>query len=249
MVATQACPDREEAHQALQPVRFSTRRRSTHPPPQTISTPSIILAAGGFIMNKPMTSSHIPHSNTAKTIPLGTSGDDGSGIRLGQSVGGQVSHMDRWSAWRFLSPPSALLQGIVVSPTTGGRIAAEDLYGATFSEKMIGDFQGRGWLILDAKQWREAKGEIKEQTGNPMEWVVRYNMYWGYKKAGTLEQLAGKMGVERKHVIARIGETVGEYNEAIEQTPTAFLPAAYNPLMLPPISSAKIGRASCRERV
>ena len=30
---------------------------------------------------------------------------DGSGIRLGQSVGGATKHMDRVTAWRFLNPP------------------------------------------------------------------------------------------------------------------------------------------------
>ena len=37
-------------------------------------------------------------------MPLGTSHDTGSGIRLGQSVGGKTDHMDRVTAWRMINP-------------------------------------------------------------------------------------------------------------------------------------------------
>ena len=61
---------------------------------------------------------------------LGTPNDQGSGIRLGQSVGGKTDHMDRVTAWRFLNPPLAFAQGIVVNKN-GRRFCNEMVYGAT----------------------------------------------------------------------------------------------------------------------
>ena len=48
-------------------------------------------------------------------MPLGTSHDTGSGIRLGQSVGGKTDHMNRVTAWRMINPPMAFAQGLVVN--------------------------------------------------------------------------------------------------------------------------------------
>ncbi|KAI1841567.1 hypothetical protein JX266_012220 [Neoarthrinium moseri] len=119
---------------------------------ERLGSPTVVLAAGGFIMNKAMTQGFAPWAR--KTATLGTVGDDGSGIRLGQSVGGSTSHMDRISAWRLLYPPEGLLEGIIVSQS-GGRIAAEDLYGGSFTDIMIERSDGQGFLILDSVQWKK----------------------------------------------------------------------------------------------
>ncbi len=105
----------------------------------------MVLAAGGFVYDRAL----VHESNPAydQVSPLGTVGDDGAGIRLGQSVGGAVSHMDRMTAWRFLSPPSALVEGVSVG-VDGRRIANEDLYGATHSEVLLHEFGGRGYLVV-----------------------------------------------------------------------------------------------------
>lgn len=169
---------------------------------------AVVLAAGGFTMNEPMRQKHIPWSSVV--APLGTAGDDGSGIRLGQSVGGTVSHMDRFSAWRFMSPPSALIEGIAVS-MGGERIAAEDLYGATFSEVMVRKFDGRGYLILDSAQWAKAKSQLDEQTQQPLRIQPQYLLYWAHKKAASLDGLAAKIGLPSDV----LKSTVGAYNDAI----------------------------------
>ena len=57
--------------------------------------------------------------------PLGTAFDDGGSIMLGQSAGGGVSHMDRMSAWRFITPTSAMTEGIIVGGR-GARTANEE---------------------------------------------------------------------------------------------------------------------------
>ena len=72
----------------------------------------VILAAGGFVFNK----KRVGECNSlfCKCLPLGTYADDGSGIALGESVGGITSHMDKMAAWCFYVPPEALMQGVLV---------------------------------------------------------------------------------------------------------------------------------------
>ncbi len=72
----------------------------------------VVLAAGGFAANRAMMRAHAP--NARGGLPLATPGDDGSGIGLGTEIGGATAFLDRVSVWRFLSPPPALLAGVLV---------------------------------------------------------------------------------------------------------------------------------------
>ncbi|KAJ4321446.1 hypothetical protein N0V84_005368 [Fusarium piperis] len=124
---------------------------------ESTEAPSVVLAAGSFAFNLEMRQMYLPeYSGVA---PLGTPADDGAGIKLGIAAGGSVSHMDRMSAWRFLYPPTALLEGIVISQE-GQRIGAEDVYGALLTEKMILNHQSRGFLVLDSAQWAKARKQV-----------------------------------------------------------------------------------------
>lgn len=82
-------------------------------PYRALARKGVILAAGGFIFNKEMVQKHNPIF--LKCLPLGTYGDDGAGIRLGESAGGITARMDRMTAWRFYVPPEALMQGVLVN--------------------------------------------------------------------------------------------------------------------------------------
>lgn len=89
--------------------------------------------------------------NAAGLATHGTSGDDGSGVQLGQSVGGAISHLDRISTWKFIYAPESLLEGVIVSPS-GDRVSPEDHYGAAVYSAMIKHASGKGYLILDSVQ-------------------------------------------------------------------------------------------------
>ena len=52
----------------------------------------VCLSTGGFIFNRAMVKEYAP--KYFHGMPLGTSNDQGSGIRLGQSVGGKTDHME-----------------------------------------------------------------------------------------------------------------------------------------------------------
>ena len=113
----------------------------------------VVLAAGGHIYNPSMVKQHAPAFR--RGWPIGGAGCDGSGLRLGQSVGGQARGLDNVSAWRFITPPAAWPRGWVVSPQ-GERFCNEEVYGATLGHAMMTSANGRAWLVIDARLRREA---------------------------------------------------------------------------------------------
>lgn len=169
---------------------------------------AVILAAGGFIYNQEWVAEHAPEFT--RISPLGTPTDDGGGIQLGIDAGGIVDKMGQITAWRFLSPPSALIEGITVG-LDGRRIKNEDLYGATHGDALMREFGGRGWAVFDKAIWRKAKGQFWSQTQIFQKLQVMYLFTIGHKKARTLEALAAKIGVNS----TGLRKTVDAYNAGI----------------------------------
>ncbi|KAF2492062.1 FAD/NAD(P)-binding domain-containing protein [Lophium mytilinum] len=175
---------------------------------QTVHAKSVILAAGGFAFNPTMRRQYVP--KYAQVSSLGTIGDDGTGIRLGKDAGGGVTHMDRMTGWRFLSPPPALIEGVTVG-VSGERIANEDLYGATHCEVLIHKFDGRGYLIVDSAIWRKAINQLQEECHDFQRLQFNYLRFWDSYKANSLSALASKLGVSASGLEA----TVKAYNDGI----------------------------------
>ncbi|MDX2377849.1 FAD-binding protein [Microbacterium sp. LRZ72] len=175
---------------------------------QVARASSVILSAGGFVFNPEWKARYgAPYKDIT---PLGTSGDDGHGIELGMSAGGSISQMERMTAWRFMSPPSAMIEGVSVGGE-GTRILNEDLYGATHSEALIHQHGGRGYLVVDSRIWKKARGQVREQTQAFQAAQLLYVFTLGHKKAATLAQLAKKIGVPA----AALQQTVSAYNSGI----------------------------------
>jgi 3-oxo-5alpha-steroid 4-dehydrogenase len=191
-----------------------------------VRAPAVILSAGGFVFNPEMKAEYA--AGFADISPLGTAGDDGTSIRLGLSAGGSTAHMERMTAWRFLSPPAALLAGVTVGPA-GDRIANEDLYGATHSQAMVDNHHSRGYLITDAVIWARARRHVRTQTQPFQAAQCAYLFTVGHKKAGTLESLARRIGVPA----TALTDTVEAYNTGI--TSGAGDPAHKAPELCAPI--------------
>ena len=75
---------------------------------------SVVLAAGGFVMNPDMVAAYTPALGS-KLFTLGSTYDDGLGIRLGASVGGELKHMDEPFITAPFYPPSVLVKGLIVN--------------------------------------------------------------------------------------------------------------------------------------
>lgn len=153
----------------------------------------VVIAAGGFVANREMLREHAPAYRGG--LALGTSGDDGSGIRLGQSVGGAVGAMDKVSAWRFITPPSALLEGVLVNEH-GDRICDESRYGAAIGHELINHHGGKGWLLIDDAGVRAARRQARSQSLWFQYLQVRYLLGSARVSGKTVEDVARKAGVD-----------------------------------------------------
>ena len=168
----------------------------------------VVLSAGGFIFNRPMVEALAP--KYAPGMPLGNPGDDGSGIRLGQTAGGTVSRMEHISAWRFVNPPVALSRAMLVD-ATGSRFCDEAWYGSAIAYEMCEKHGGKGWLILDKALYEEAWRNVKNDGLLPFQRdPVILALLFQRKKAATLDTLAAKMGFDA----AVLRDTVQRYNAA-----------------------------------
>lgn len=201
-----------------------------HAQARTFTARNVVLAAGGFAFNEDMLRRHAPAFQQIR--PLGTRADDGTGIRMGMAAGGVTAQLERVSAWRLLTPPSALIEGITVG-VSGERIANEDLYGATHCDIMIRQFGGKGFLIVDADTWKRARAQSAEQAESILRLQIASLFTIGHRKAATLPALAGKLGVSASGLAA----TVDAYNEAIAsggEDPAHKAPELCAPIVNPP---------------
>jgi 3-oxo-5alpha-steroid 4-dehydrogenase len=107
-----------------------------------------VIAAGGFVMNADMVATYTP-ALSAKLIALGSTYDDGLGIRLGMSAGADLRHMDEPFITAPFYPPPVLVTGLVVN-SRGERFVAEDSYHARTSQFVMEQRGSAAYLIVDS---------------------------------------------------------------------------------------------------
>lgn len=167
----------------------------------------VVLATGGFIFNLDMVARHAPHFSQA--FLLGAAGCDGSGIRLGQSAGGDTGQMHNFSGWRFITPPVVWPRGIVVN-TRGERFCNEQVYGERLGHEMMEHQGGKAWLILDKRLQRAAWRECVTGGWWYFQWLPAMLSMLLAKKAATPEALAAKIGADP----AILSREIAAYNAA-----------------------------------
>ncbi|NEW38708.1 FAD-binding protein [Nocardia cyriacigeorgica] len=167
----------------------------------------VVVSAGGFIANRAMVAEHAPAYKGG--MALGTTGDDGSGITMAESVGAATDRMSNVSAWRFLLPPS-VFTGAVLVDGQGRRVIDETRYGAAVGNALVNKHGGTGWLLADDAMMRTAIRQIGAQGT----WFQRAQfepLRRSAKRGATIEQAAAKAGIDP----AGLRATVDAYNEAI----------------------------------
>ncbi|HSV38753.1 MAG TPA: FAD-binding protein [Nocardioidaceae bacterium] len=112
---------------------------------------SVVIAAGGFVMNRPMVEQYAPDLLAIEEngMALGNSYDDGLGIRMGESVGGVAEHLDRAFMTGPFYPPEEMLLGIAVNKA-GQRFVNEDSYHSRTSAFILEQDERTAYLILDS---------------------------------------------------------------------------------------------------
>ncbi|HEY3480723.1 MAG TPA: FAD-binding protein, partial [Streptomyces sp.] len=195
----------------------------------------VVLAAGGFIANREMVREHAPTYRGG--LALGTSADNGSGIRLGVEAGGATGELGRISAWRFVTPPSAFLGGIIVD-AEGRRVIDEARYGAAVGEKLIEQHGSKGWLLVDAPIVAEARRDGRAQS-QWFQWLqLRYLLRRGRVIGATVEEVARKAGVDPQGLRASVeayhgaSDPVGkpdEFRRRLESPPYSLIDISVRP--------------------
>ncbi|MGH8460999.1 MAG: FAD-binding protein [Stenotrophobium sp.] len=109
---------------------------------------AVVLAAGAFSMNETLLKKHCPVLADARIYKLGNPHDDGSGIQLGQSAGGQALHMDGCLVTSPIYPDESLIKGILINER-GERFVAEDSYHARTTTAMLKQARGKVYLVVD----------------------------------------------------------------------------------------------------
>lgn len=167
----------------------------------------VILSTGGFIHNRKMVAQCAPAY--AAGTPLGTLGDDGSGIALGQSVGGVTGLLDQASSWRFINPPNAFVSGILVD-RQGKRVCNEQLYGAAIGKKMAEDHNGEALLIIDRTIFRRSFADLNRRKARWFQSMpALVNLFINRKKSSTLERLAKRCKIP----VDNLKATIDTYND------------------------------------
>ena len=164
----------------------------------------VVIAAGGFGGSRELLRAHAPSARGG--LPLATPGDDGSGLLLGTAAGGAAALLDRVSVWRFLSPPPALLRGVLVD-VDGKRICDESRYGAAIGDEIVRR-GGRAWLFADQATITAARRQLRGSTLWFQRLQARYLLTFGRVTADTVAGVAAKAGIDPDGLAA----TVGAYN-------------------------------------
>ena len=164
----------------------------------------VVIAAGGFGANRELLRAHAPSARGG--LPLATPGDDGSGLLLGTAAGGAAARLDRVSVWRFLSPPPALLHGVLVG-ADGTRICDESRYGAAIGDEIVRR-GGRAWLFADRATIAAARRQLRGSTLWFQRLQAWYLLTFGRVAADTVAGVAAKAGVDPDGLAA----TVAAYN-------------------------------------
>ncbi|KAB2371933.1 FAD-binding protein [Actinomadura montaniterrae] len=120
-----------------------------------VAAAAVVIAAGGFVMNADMVAAYTPALGE-KLFTLGGTYDDGLGIRLGQSAGAALEHMDEPFITAPFYPPSSLVKGLIVNKR-GERFVAEDSYHARTSYFVLRQPGAAAYLIADSDHMEEQR--------------------------------------------------------------------------------------------
>ncbi|NLU82178.1 FAD-binding protein [Rhodococcus sp. HNM0569] len=167
----------------------------------------VVLTTGGFVSSRELMAEHAPEFTGG--IPLGTALDDGKGITMATELGAGTAHMNSVSAWRFISPPSGFLSGLIVD-RAGNRIVDESRYGAAVGDALVRKAGRHGWLLVDAPLDAESRALLPKQSL----WFQRIQATGLLRTAvrgDTIEDVARRAGIDPDG----LRRTVDATNDAI----------------------------------
>jgi len=133
----------------------------------------VVLATGGFVMNEEMRRKYCPESFKIND-PIGDK-DDGTGINLGLSAGGDAIHMEQFFTTCPWTIPESHAKGVFVN-VQGQRFINEDCYHGRVSRTAVDQPGDRVYLLLDSAHFEQPPEFARMTiagTGNDWEEVER----------------------------------------------------------------------------
>ena len=152
----------------------------------------VVLTTGGFCLNADMLRRHAPEALRCNS-PIGAM-DDGTGILMGQSVGGCTIHMEQFFTTCPWYPPESLVNGIFVN-AAGQRFINEDCYHGRIGRRVLDQPGDKVWLLVDnavfgrpmdiakvdvaavGDSWTEVEAELGFELDTLATTVERYNAH------------------------------------------------------------------------
>jgi len=153
----------------------------------------VILCAGGFIANREMVARYAPQALVCEQ-QVTAGNDDGSGIRMGISVGATTLNMHEFFATLPFFPPESLIKGIFINER-GQRFINEDTYHGRVAHYVLRQPNGRVWLLVDndifarpliqpnitiaavGETWEEIEEELELEPGSLVATVTEFNRH------------------------------------------------------------------------
>jgi 3-oxo-5alpha-steroid 4-dehydrogenase len=150
----------------------------------------VVLATGGFVFNEAMRRQYCPDSFRVNS-PIGDR-DDGIGIELGLSAGGEAVHMDQFFTTCPWTIPAEQAHGVFVN-VAGQRFINEDCYHGRVSRCAVDQPGGKVYLLLDSAHfsqpldlagitiagtgatWEEVEAELEMPAGTLSATMAQYN--------------------------------------------------------------------------
>ncbi|HEY3654726.1 MAG TPA: FAD-binding protein [Steroidobacteraceae bacterium] len=177
----------------------------------------VVLATGGFEYNLGMLRRYQPFyaENFKALLRLGSMGADGSGIELGQSVGGKLVFMDKSFVGRTIAPPNALLGGLIVNKE-GARVINEESYTSFLGEAIGKQPSGIAWLLVDGQTfWKAVRQSMSGGLGQfkTVGVAALIMLLGGTRRARTVNDLAKKCGLNSAELI----RTIDDHNNVAER--------------------------------
>jgi 3-oxo-5alpha-steroid 4-dehydrogenase len=176
----------------------------------------VVLSTGDFAHNMEMLRQYAPFlaRNIQALMRMSSLGCNGSGIRLGMSVGAAATGLDRMYVGRNMAPPASFIHGVMVN-ARGTRFVNEAAYNSIVGRAILSQPGGAAWLILTRRDYRKAIREGLFSGWNVFRFfgapAILNILFGGTKHAPGIEVLARKCGMD----LATLSATVDRYNQTI----------------------------------
>ncbi|OEY66299.1 FAD-binding protein [Marinobacter sp. X15-166B] len=182
----------------------------------------VVLAAGGFEQNPALREKYLPKPNKVNWSTTPEGANTGAALEAGQKLGAATALLD-WAWWTpsFLVPGETKARGVfaerafpgaIVVNGLGQRFVNEAAPYLEFVTAMYADNDKTGgksipaWVIFDAKfRFNYAMGPLMPAQIMPDSRLRKEWLNELYYKADTLDQLAGKIGVDAAGLQATVG--------------------------------------------